>query len=319
MELGDLITMRAAVYEKYGPPEMVQIRDIPKPTPKDNELLIKVIDTTLHRGDSRMRSLSIPGSLFEQTMGRVFLGVTGPKRKILGMELSGIIESVGKNVTRFKEGDEVFASTGLRFGAHAEYICLPENGVIAHKPSNMTFEEAAPVPASGCAALVYLRDTGKIKTGDNVLINGASGALGTYGVQIAKSYGAEVTGVCSTANVQLVESLGSDHVIDYTKEDFTQSQNRYDLIFDAVSKSSRSRCKNVLTPNGAYIRTTGPEAKREDLIFLKELIEAGKLRTVIDRRYPLEQIVEAHRYVDKGHKKGNVVITLVHEKGRIPE
>ena len=174
--------MKAAVYEKYGPPEMVQIRDIPKPTPKDNELLIKVIDTTLHRGDSRMRSLSIPGSLFKQTMGRVFLGVTGPKRKILGMELSGIIESVGKNVTRFKEGDEVFASTGLRFGAHAEYICLPENGVIAHKPSNMTFEEAAPVPASGCAALVYLRDTGKIKTGDNVLINGASGALGTYGV-----------------------------------------------------------------------------------------------------------------------------------------
>ncbi len=310
MELGDLITMRAAVYEKYGPPEMVQIRDIPKPTPKDNELLIKVIDTTLHRGDSRMRSLSIPGSLFEQTMGRVFLGVTGPKRKILGMELSGIIESVGKNVTRFKEGDEVFASTGLRFGAHAEYICLPENGVIAHKPSNMTFEEAAPVPASGCAALVFLRDTGKIKTGDNVLINGASGALGTYGVQIAKSYGAEVTGVCSTANLQLVESLGADHVIDYTKEDFTQSQNRYDLIFDAVGMSSKSECSKILAPIGRYIKTTGPEPKSEDLAFLKELIESGKLWTVIDRRYSLGEIVEAHRYVDGGHKKGNVVINV---------
>ena len=310
MELGDLKTMKAAIYEQYGPPETVQILDLPKPTPKHNELLIKIIATTLHRGDTRMRSLSIPGSMFEKTMGRLFLGITAPKRKILGMELAGIVESVGENVTLFKLGDEVFASTGMRFGAHAEYICLPENGVIAQKPSNMTFNEAVPVPASGCASLIYLRDTGKIKTGDRVLINGASGALGTYGVQIAKSFGAEVTGVCSTGNIELVESLGADHVIDYTNDDFTQSENRYNLVFDAVGMSSKSQCKRILAPNGRYITTTGPEPKREDLIFLRELIESGKLRTVIDRCYSLDEIVEAHRYVDKGHKKGNVVINV---------
>ena len=310
MELGDLKTMKAAVYEQYGPPETVQIRDMPKPTPKHNELLIKVIATTLHRGDTRMRSLSIPGSMFEKTMGRLFLGIAAPKRKILGMDLAGIVESTGENVTQFREGEEVFASTGMRFGAHAEFICLPENGVIALKPSNMTFEEAAPVPASGCASLIYLRDTGKLKDGDRVLINGASGALGTYGVQIAKRFGAEVTGVCSTANLPLVESLGADYVIDYTKEDFTQSQNRYDLIFDAIGMSSKTECGRILAPNGRYLKTTGPEPKHEDLVYLKELIESGKLRTVIDRRYSLDDIVEAHRYVEGGHKKGNVVINV---------
>ena len=306
--------MKAILYEKYGPPEVLQIRNIPKPTPKDNELLIKIIATTLHRGDTRMRSLSIPGSMFEKVMGRLFLGVTGPKRKILGMELAGKVESVGKNVTRFSEGDEVFASTGINFGAHAEYACLPQDGVIALKPGNMTFDEAAPVPASGCAALVYLRDTGKIKRDDRVLINGASGALGTYGVQIAKSFGAEVTGVCSTVNIDLVNSLGADHVIDYTEENFTESENQYELIFDAVSKSSKSECRNILAPNGRYITTTGPEPRHEDLLFLKELSEAGKLRTVIDRSYPLDEIIEAHRYVEKGHKKGNVVINVTSER-----
>lgn len=304
--------MKAAVYEKYGPPEVIQIRKVEKPTPKDNEILIKIIATTLHRGDTRMRSFTIPGSIFERIMGRIILGITGPRRKILGMELSGIVESIGENVTRFKEGDQVFASTtpGFGFGAHAEFICLPENGMVALKPRNMIHEEAAPVPASGAAALVFLRDTGKIQSGEKVLINGASGSLGTYGVQIAKYFGAEVTGVCSTTNVEMVKSLGADFVIDYTKEDFTEGDKKYDLIFDAVGLSSKSKCQKALTANGRYIVTTGPDPKLGELIFLKEIIEEGKLRSVIDRSYSLDEVVEAHRYVEKGHKKGNVIVIV---------
>jgi NADPH:quinone reductase-like Zn-dependent oxidoreductase len=307
--------MKAIVYEEYGPPEVLHLKELEKPTPRDNEVLIKIYATTVHRGDSRMRSMTVPGPLWERIMARVFIGVFRPKRKILGMELAGEIEAVGKNVTQFREGDQVYASTypGLRFGAYAEYICLPEDGMVTMKPTNMTYEEAAPIPSGGTAALVFLRDTGKVETRKKVLINGASGSLGTYGVQIAKHYGAEVTGVCSTANIELVRSLGADRVIDYTKEDFTEGGEQYDLIFDAVSKSSKSECAKVLAPNGSYIRTSGPDPGREEMIFLRELIEAGKLRTVIDRTYPMEEIVEAHRYVDKGHKKGNVIITVAHD------
>jgi NADPH:quinone reductase-like Zn-dependent oxidoreductase len=328
--------MKAIVCTRYGPPEVLHLKEVKKPTPRDNEVLIRVYATTVTATDCEMRRFS-KFPLWIWIPGRIGVGITGPRQKILGKELSGEIESVGKAVKLFRKGDQVFAATGNMYGAHAEYKCLPEDWAVAIKPVNMTHEEAAAIPIGGHTALHFLRKA-NIHSGQKVLIIGASGSIGTYAVQLARYFGAEITGVCSTTNMELVKSLGAEKVIDYTRDDFTNTGLTYDIIFDAVAKSSFSRCKSSLKSGGIYLATIpslslmlqmlwtskfgrtkavfaasgfAPSSQMaKNLIFLKELIEAGEIKPVIDRRYPLEEIVEAHRYVEKGHKKGNVVITV---------
>ena len=324
--------MKAVLHTSYGSPDELQLAEINKPVPEKNEILIKIQAASVTSSDCNIRNLTFVPKYLHIPMKMEF-GFKEPKNKILGFDLAGDVEAVGSDVTRFKIGDQIFGTTEPFFGAHAEYICLPEDAVLSQKPENMSYEEAATVPVIGNTALHFVRDMGGIQLGQKILINGASGGIGTFAVQIAKHFGAEVTGVCSTSNLDLVKSLGADQVIDYTEQDFTKSGQTYDVIFDAVGKSSFSRCKSSLKENGLYLHTLpkfsvfllilwtsirggkkvkmeGAPALLENLLFLKELIEAGKLKTVIDKRYPLGQIAEAFRYVEGGHKKGNVVITV---------
>ena len=329
--------MKAVLWTKYGPPDVLQLREVEKPTPKDNDVLTRVRATTVSAGDCQIRGLNVP--ILFQIPIRLFIGLARPKRiTILGQELAGEIEAVGKDVTRFRQGDQVFAWTAFRLGAYAEYVCLSEIGVLAKKPSNMTFEEAATLPIGGLEAVYFMR-RGNIQSGQKVLINGASGSIGTFAIQIAKHFGAEVTGVGSTGKLDFIRSLGADHVIDYSREDFTRNGQTYDVIFDVIGKSPFSRSMRALTPNGRYLISNPRLSQtvlrrwasrrsskqviswadrsaseiRDDLDFLKELIEAGKIKAIIDRCYPLEQMAEAHHYVERGHKKGNIVITVAHD------
>lgn len=325
--------MKAVVCERYGPPEVLHLKEVEKPTPRNNEILIKIHATTVTSGDWRVRSLNVPFG-FKLIM-RLMFGISRPKQPILGTELAGVIESVGKDVSKFKVGDLVFALSDATMGCHAEYKCMPENGAIALKPTNVTYEEAAALSFGGMTALHFFQRA-KLQRGECVLINGASGAVGTAAVQLARHSGANVTGVCSTANVDLVASLGAGHVIDYTKEDFTQNGKTYDIIVDTVGTAPFSRSKASLKEGGRLLMVlaglpdmlkipwasmtsskkviAGPAAARaEDLRFIAKLAEAGEFKPVIDRRYPFEKIVEAHRYVDTGRKKGNVVIAFAHD------
>jgi NADPH:quinone reductase-like Zn-dependent oxidoreductase len=323
--------MKAIVWTNYGPPEALQLQEIEKPIPADDEVRIKIHATTVTAGDCEIRNNTIP-ILYRLPM-RIYMGFNKPTRvKILGMELAGVVDAIGKDVALFKTGDPVFAGTGIGFGAYAEYVCMPEEAVIARMPANMSFEEAAVVPVGGMEALSFLR-RGNIQKGSKILIYGASGSIGTFAVQLAKHFEALVTGVCSTSNLEMVKSLGADTVVDYTCEDFSKIGEIYDVIFDPIGKSPYSKCIRSLKSNGIYLLANpsfldmlrglltkmltkrkvifgASQESKENLIFLKETIEAGELVSVIDRRYTLQQIPEAHRYVDLGHKKGNVVVTI---------
>lgn len=325
--------MKAIVYERYGPPDVLELKEVAKPTPKDNEVLIKTHATTVTSGDWRARSLDVPIGF--GLISRLVFGVLRPRQPILGTELAGEVESVGKDVRKFKVGDPVFAFGGAGMGCHAEYKCMPEDGAVALKPVNLTYDEAAAISFGGTTALDFFK-RGKLQNGEKVLVNGASGGVGTAAVQLAKHFGADVTGVCSTANVELVKSLGANHAIDYTKADFTEDGKTYDVIVDTVGTAPFFRSKDSLRERGRLLLVLGrlPDmlqipwvsmtsskkiiagpatARSEDLRFLSELAEAGEFKPVIDRRYPFEQIAEAHRYVDTGRKKGNVIITLEHD------
>lgn len=317
--------MKAIVYTKYGSPNVLQLKEVAKPVPKGNEVLVRVHAATVTASDGMNRK--------GDPTSRLSTGLTKPKKSIPGVEFAGEIEAAGRDVKLFKAGDQVFGSAGTSYGANAEYICVPEKGVLIAKPANVTYEEAAPVCDGALTAMNFLKGKASIQSGQRVLIYGASGGVGTSAVQLAKYFGAEVTGVCSTSNLEMVQSLGADKVTDYTKEDFTKNGEIYDIIFDTVQKTSFSGCKGSLKQRGVYLKTfpsltnltskigskrsvfaavglRPASEKTKDLIFLRELVEAGKMKPVMDRSYPLEQIAEAHRYVDKGHKKGNVVITV---------
>jgi NADPH:quinone reductase-like Zn-dependent oxidoreductase len=322
--------MKAIVYTKYGPPDVLQLKEVAKPTPKDNEVLIKTHATTVTSGDWRTRSLDMPVGF--GLISRLVFGVSRPRQPILGTELAGEIESVGRDVNKFKVGDQVFAFSVAGMGCHAEYKCMPEDGAVVLKPANLTYDEAAAISFGGATALHFFR-RGNLQSGEKVLVNGASGGVGTAAVQIAKHFGADVTGVCSAANMEMVRSLGANHVIDYTKEDFTENGETYDVIVDTAGTAPFSRSKGSLKEKGRLLLVLGglvdmlqipwvsmtsskkviagpAPGRAEDLRFLAKLAEAGEFKPVIDRRYPFEQIAEAHRYVDTGRKKGNVVITL---------
>lgn len=325
--------MKAIVWTDYGPPDVLQLQQVEKPVPKDNEVLIRIIATTVETGDCEIRRYQIHNYLWLPL--RLYLGLLKPRIKILGQQLAGEVEAVGKDVTLFKPGDQVFAPVDAGFGTYAEYKCLPENAALAMKPDNMTYQQAAAVPVGALNALHFIRK-GNIRPGQKVLIYGSTGSIGTFAVQLARAFGAEVTAVCSTSKMELVRSLGADKLIDYTKEDFTDSGECYDVIFDTVGKSPFARALKSLNPAGCYLLAnptlreqlrglwtslTGSRKvistvagyRSQDLVYLKQLIEAGELKSVIDRSYPLEQVAEAHRYVEQGHKTGNVVITLAHD------
>ena len=325
--------MKAMVYERYGPPEVLQLKEVEKPIPKDNEVLIKIHATTVTSGDCRVRSLNVPAG-FGLIM-RLIFGISKPKQPILGTELAGVIESVGKDACKFKVGDPVFAFGDAAMGCYAEYKCMPQDGAVALKPSNLTFDEAAALSFGGVTALDFFKRA-KLQRGEKVLINGASGGVGSAAVQLARHFGAEISAVCSSANVDLVKSLGASHVIDYTKVDFANNGETYDVIVDTVGTAPFSRSKASLKRGGRLLMVlaglpdmlkapwvaltsdkkviAGPVATRpEDLRFLAGLAEAGEFKPVIDRRYPFEKIAQAHRYVDTGRKKGNVIITLAQD------